>query len=163
MRLLCPCDFPGRNTRMVAISSSRVCSWPRDRMCASCAFCPGRQAVYQHATWGETEGPWPCLMARLLLFGLLWLFSFVSLFPHFSDETSPLATVFPRTKGRPRTWAVKITEPCSASGGHCSYLLFALQLYLGLHCSTWIVSISRCGIFIYSFTSPSFWKIFIEV
>ena len=30
--------------------------------------------------WEGTEGPWPCLMAALLLFSLLWLFPFVSAF-----------------------------------------------------------------------------------
>ena len=33
-----------------------------------------------------TKGPWLCLMTRLLLFGLLWLFSFVSTCSHFSDK-----------------------------------------------------------------------------
>ena len=35
------------------------------------------------STW--TKGPSLCLMTALLLFGLLWLFSFVSAFSHFSD------------------------------------------------------------------------------
>ena len=35
--------------------------------------------------WGGTKGPWLCLMTKLLLFGLLWLFSFVSTFSYFSD------------------------------------------------------------------------------
>ena len=36
--------------------------------------------------WGGTKGPWLCLMTRLLLLGLLWLFSFVSTCSHFSDK-----------------------------------------------------------------------------
>ena len=35
--------------------------------------------------WGGTKGPWLCLMAKLLLFCLAWLFSFLSAFSHFSD------------------------------------------------------------------------------
>ena len=35
--------------------------------------------------WRGTEGPWVCLMAKLLLFCLAWLLSFVPAFSHFSD------------------------------------------------------------------------------
>jgi len=34
-RVLCPCDFPVKNTGVGAISSSRVSSQPRDRICIS--------------------------------------------------------------------------------------------------------------------------------
>ena len=37
-----------------------------------------------YCSWEGTKGPWLCLMAKLLLLGLLWLFSFVSAFSHFS-------------------------------------------------------------------------------
>ena len=50
--------------------------------------------------WEWTEGLWLCLMTKLL-FGLLWLFFFVSASSHFSDS---LAKVFPQTKVRLRTW-----------------------------------------------------------
>ena len=51
-----------------------------------------------------TKGPWLCLMTKLLLSSLLWLFSFISAFSHLSDYTYSLAKVFPQTKGRRRTW-----------------------------------------------------------
>ena len=35
VRLLCPQDFPGKNTEWLAISYSRVSSWPKDRTCIS--------------------------------------------------------------------------------------------------------------------------------
>ena len=35
-----------------------------------------------YSPWGGTKGPWLCLMARLLLFGLVWLFSFAPAFSH---------------------------------------------------------------------------------
>ena len=38
-----------------------------------------------YSPWGGTKGPWLCLMARVLLFCLAWLFSFLSAFSHFSD------------------------------------------------------------------------------
>ena len=43
-----------------------------------------------------------CLMT--LLFGLLWLFSFVSAFSHFSGQNYSLAKLFSQTKGTWRTW-----------------------------------------------------------
>ena len=33
-----------------------------------------------YSPWERTKGPWLCLMTTLLLFSLLWLFSFVSAF-----------------------------------------------------------------------------------
>jgi len=33
-----------------------------------------------YSPWERTKGPWLCLMTILLLFSLLWLFSFVSAF-----------------------------------------------------------------------------------
>ena len=38
-----------------------------------------------YSPWEETKGPWLYLVAKLLLFGLLWLFSFVPACSHFSD------------------------------------------------------------------------------
>ena len=49
-RLLCPWDFPGKNTERVAVSSSRVSSWPRDQTWISCN---GRQILYHWATEEE--------------------------------------------------------------------------------------------------------------
>ena len=54
--------------------------------------------------WGGTQGPWLCVMAKLLLFCLVWLLSFASAFSHFSDEGYSLAKVFLQTRGRWRTW-----------------------------------------------------------
>ena len=39
-----------------------------------------------YSPWGGTKHPWLCLMTLLLLFGLVWLLSFVSAFSHFSDS-----------------------------------------------------------------------------
>ena len=38
-----------------------------------------------NSTWGRTKGPWLCLMAKVLILCLAWLFSFLSAFSHFSD------------------------------------------------------------------------------
>ena len=38
-----------------------------------------------YSPWGWTKGLWLCLMTKQLLIGLLWLFSFVSMFSHFFD------------------------------------------------------------------------------
>ena len=40
---------------------------------------------FVYSPWGGTKRPWLCLMTKLLLFGLVWLFSFASAFLHFSD------------------------------------------------------------------------------
>ena len=39
-----------------------------------------------YSPWGGNKSPWLCLMAKLWLFYLAWLFSFASTFSHFSDE-----------------------------------------------------------------------------
>ena len=50
-------------------------------------------------------------MAKLLLFCLAWLFSFLSTFPQYSDYICPLTKVFLQTKGRQRTrWVVLFWE-----------------------------------------------------
>ena len=46
-RLICPWNFPGKNTGVVAIPFSRGSSWPRDRTCISCT---GRQILCYSAT-----------------------------------------------------------------------------------------------------------------
>ena len=43
--LLCPWDFPGKNTGVLAISSSRGSSQPRDRPCITYVSCTGRQVL----------------------------------------------------------------------------------------------------------------------
>ena len=58
-RYLCPWDFPGKNTRVVAISFSRESSQPRDQICVSCivgrfftAEQPGNQSfVFSIYSW----------------------------------------------------------------------------------------------------------------
>ena len=49
-----------------------------------------------------------CLMVKLLLFGPVWLFSFLSAPSHFSDWMYSLIKVFLQTKGHQRTgcWGV---------------------------------------------------------
>ena len=44
-RLLCPRNFPDKNTGWVAVSSSRGSFWPKDRVPVSCISCIGRQIV----------------------------------------------------------------------------------------------------------------------
>ena len=58
---------------------------------------------------GGTKGPWPCLMAKLLLFCLAWLFSFL----HF---LAFLMSVFFGTQGRPRRLEFFCIQ--EASSGH---------------------------------------------
>ena len=41
----------GKNTGVVAISSSRGSFWPRDGTLVSCIFCISRQILYHWATW----------------------------------------------------------------------------------------------------------------
>ena len=50
-RLLCPWGFPGKNTGVGVISSSKGSSWPRYRSCISCISCIGRWVLYHYATW----------------------------------------------------------------------------------------------------------------
>ena len=45
-RLLCPWDYPGKNTGGVAMPSSRGSSWPRDRTHISYISCTDRQVLY---------------------------------------------------------------------------------------------------------------------
>ena len=49
-----------------------------------------------YSPWGGTKGPWLCLVAELLLFSLVGLFSFASAFSHFSDYIYSLAKIFPQ-------------------------------------------------------------------
>ena len=51
-RLLCPWNFPGKNTGVVAISSSRGFSWPRGQTHISCI---GRQILYYCTTWESPQ------------------------------------------------------------------------------------------------------------
>ena len=48
-RLLCPWDFPGKNTRMGCHSSSRVSSRPRKLTSISCVSCMGSRILYHCA------------------------------------------------------------------------------------------------------------------
>ena len=47
-----------RTPEWVAISSSRVSSWPRDRTCVSCVSFTGRWILYYYATWEAPKGRW---------------------------------------------------------------------------------------------------------
>ena len=46
-RLLCPWNFPSKNTGVVDISFSRGSFWSRDPTQISCVSCKGRQILYQ--------------------------------------------------------------------------------------------------------------------
>ena len=109
----------------VAISSSRGSSWSRDWTQVSCIACEFfTDWVTKEAPYGGTKCPWLCLMTTLLLFGLLWLFSFFYTFSHLSDKTYPLAKVFPQKKGRLKTWG-----SCGGQGGknHRVLLCFTVE------------------------------------
>ena len=47
VKLLCPWDFPGKNTGVAAMPSFRGSSRPRDRTQVSYGSCIGRQVVYR--------------------------------------------------------------------------------------------------------------------
>ena len=49
--LLCPRDFPGKNTGVDAISSSRGSFWSRDQTCISYGSFMGRRILHHCATW----------------------------------------------------------------------------------------------------------------
>ena len=49
-RLLCPWNFPGKNTGMVAMPCSRGSSRPRDETRISCVSCSGKWILYHYAT-----------------------------------------------------------------------------------------------------------------
>ena len=65
-RLLCPWNFPGKNTG-VAISSSRESSQPRDRTHVPCIFCTGRHILYH---WHHLRNPNVniCVYARICMY-----------------------------------------------------------------------------------------------
>ena len=48
--------------------------------------------------WEGTKGPWLCLMTKLLLLGLIWLFSFVPAFSHVSVWIYSLPKIFLQAK-----------------------------------------------------------------
>ena len=50
-RLLCPRNFPGKNTEWVAIAYSRGSSWLRDQSCISCVSYIGRRIPYHCTIW----------------------------------------------------------------------------------------------------------------
>ena len=54
--LLCPWNFPGENTRVGCISSSRGSSWLRDQTSVSCVSCIGRRVLYHCLTWEAHTG-----------------------------------------------------------------------------------------------------------
>ena len=58
-RLLYPWDFPGKNIGVVAISSSRGSSRPRDRTRVSCVSCIGRRVLYHERYLGGRQRRMP--------------------------------------------------------------------------------------------------------
>ena len=55
IRLLCPWDFPGKNTEVGCHFLLWGISWPRNQTCVSLISCIGRQILYHCVTW---EAPW---------------------------------------------------------------------------------------------------------
>ena len=53
--LLCPWDFPGKNTAVSCYFLLQGSSRYRDRTSASCVSCIGRQILYHWATWEVTQ------------------------------------------------------------------------------------------------------------
>ena len=49
--VLCPWNFPGKNTGVVVTFYSRQSFWPRDWTCVSCVFCIGRWIFTTRASW----------------------------------------------------------------------------------------------------------------
>ena len=83
----------------VAYPFSSGSSWPRNWTRISCiadGFFTKWAIREAHSPWEGTKYPWLCLMTTLLLFGLLWLFSFVSVFSHFSKENPLWLKLFQR-------------------------------------------------------------------
>ena len=62
-RLLCPWNFPGKNTR-VYIFYSRESSWPGDWSYISCISCIGRWILYHCATWEALYGNIPLSLKK---------------------------------------------------------------------------------------------------
>ena len=50
-KLLCPWNFPGRNTGVVSTPSSRTSSQPSDRTCIFCSSCIDKWVLYHWTTW----------------------------------------------------------------------------------------------------------------
>ena len=61
-RLLCPWDFPGKNTRMGCHSSSRVSSRPRKLTSISCVSCMGSRILYHCANCEVDYTKYPLLL-----------------------------------------------------------------------------------------------------
>ena len=54
-RLLCPWDFPGKNTGVGCHFSCRQSSRPRDQTRISCSSCIDRQILYNWTSWGDLK------------------------------------------------------------------------------------------------------------
>ena len=61
-RLLCPWDFPGRNTRMACHFLLQRILWLRDQTHISWGSCIGRQIPYHWATWEALKSLQRCLI-----------------------------------------------------------------------------------------------------
>ena len=67
-----------------------------------------------HRPWGGTKGPGLCLVTKLVLFGLLWLSSFVSASSHFS-ELIPWLKFPPRRQVEAEVGTGRTIGSCSVS------------------------------------------------
>ena len=56
--LLCPCNFPDKNTGEICHFLLQRSSPSRDWTCISCISCIGRQIFYPWATWKKTLYHW---------------------------------------------------------------------------------------------------------
>ena len=95
---LCPWDFPGKNTGVVAISCSRGSSWPRDWIHVSCISCIGRWILYHWATREACIEAHKAYKSNHALYPCLWE---LALFLVQKRETFSLTLGFSAKKANP--------------------------------------------------------------
>ena len=104
--------------------------------------------------WGGTKGPWLCRRAKLLLFCLAWLSSFLSAFSHVSDWIHSLAKALLPAKGhwknvvRPHEVLLAWSSINSISGdwqlGGMLYSKRPFSSYLELGCLSLLFCLHPC-------------------
>ena len=102
----------------VAISSSRGFSWPWDQTHIFCIagrffFLTPKPSREDCGPSEGTKAPWPHLMTKLLLFGLLWLFCFCIFY--FSNKIYSLAKFFFTGKRQAEALGSRTIASCSIS------------------------------------------------
>ena len=103
---------------------------------------------YHCSPWEGIKSPWLCLMT-IVLFGLVWLFTFASAFSLFSDKAYHVAKVLLQTEGRWRMWGGKAIGSCFKSA-----LPLLLWWFFLISVSTWRVPSKPwpLSFFIFSFS-----------